>query len=79
MDVNVLSLGVPDGRPAHAELLADADDIRQRILDRAHGEIQPELVESIATACGPADRWLLDQGVELGGAAGGVGSVRCGY
>ncbi len=60
---------------AHAELLADADDIRQRILDRAHGEIQPELVESIATACGPAGRWLLDQGVELSGAAGGVGSI----
>jgi fumarate reductase flavoprotein subunit len=60
---------------AHAELLADADDIRQRILDRAHGEIQSELVESIATACGPAGRWLLDQGVELSGAAGGVGSV----
>jgi fumarate reductase flavoprotein subunit len=60
---------------AHAELLADAEDIRQKILGRAHGEIQPELVESIATACGPAGRWLLDQGVELGGAPGGVGSI----
>ena len=61
---------------AHAELHAEPDEIRRRILGRAHGEVRMELVDAIADAAGPAATWLSAQGVSLGGdAPGGVGSI----
>jgi fumarate reductase flavoprotein subunit len=70
------SLGGGGMHIARADLRSDPALLRERILGRALGVVQEEVVDAIASSAGPAMTWLLDQGVELmADAPGDIGAM----